>query len=203
MKVRDLLELKTDIDVYDDVCEELAIAFCGPLKLTEEGEKEFAEVLDYEIEIENGSYGLDIVIVHVDDPVERVWKRKLRMAKLLFESAAGFCGDESYSKWFVSENKFEDQYPKYDFDGRVVTISLPDGKRYMSVMGGLFGDSFSAFFGFLCAEIEYYRLGYLKPSDKLRDLPWEDIEIVEKILVNHIKSNSFVTVEGAVYECVK
>ena len=29
MKVRDLLKTEIDIDVYDDVCEELGIAFCG------------------------------------------------------------------------------------------------------------------------------------------------------------------------------
>ena len=28
MTVKDLLKMEVDIDVYDDVCEELAIAFC-------------------------------------------------------------------------------------------------------------------------------------------------------------------------------
>ena len=36
MKIKDLLEMEIDVDVYDNVCEELAIAFCGATKLTEE-----------------------------------------------------------------------------------------------------------------------------------------------------------------------
>ena len=51
MTVKDLIQQDIDIDVYDDVCEDLAIAFCGPCELTEEGQKEFAEVMDYEIEL--------------------------------------------------------------------------------------------------------------------------------------------------------
>lgn len=35
MKVRDFIKQSIDVDVYDDVCEELAIAFCGPMELTD------------------------------------------------------------------------------------------------------------------------------------------------------------------------
>ena len=95
MTVKDLLQMNVDIDVYDDVCEELAIAFCGPMELTDEGKKEFAEALDYEVELE-GSY----VTVKVDDPEDKVWKRKLRKAKKLFEGMAGYCSVDDYDRWF-------------------------------------------------------------------------------------------------------
>lgn len=104
MKVRDLLPQEIDIDVYDDVCEELAIAFCGPLKLTKEGEREFAEVLDYEIELATEAYGLTCAVVHVDDTDEKVWKRKLRKAKNFFYAAAGYCDCDDYDRWFEEED---------------------------------------------------------------------------------------------------
>lgn len=94
MKVRDLISQEIDIDVYDDVCEELGIAFCGPMALTAAGEAEFAEVMDYEISITN-----DYAIVHVDAP-EGVWQKKLKKAKRFFNSAAGYCADVDYKNWF-------------------------------------------------------------------------------------------------------
>ena len=37
----------------------------------------------------------------VDDPDDKVWKRKLRKAKEFFNSAAGECAWDDYEKWFV------------------------------------------------------------------------------------------------------
>ena len=53
MKVRELLKMDIDIDVYDNVTEELAVAFCGPMELTEAGIRRFGEVLDYWVELTN------------------------------------------------------------------------------------------------------------------------------------------------------
>lgn len=102
-KVRDLLPMHVDIDVCDDVCEELYIAFCGPVTLTDEGMDEFGEVLGYPIEIlENPTIG-PLCIVHIDDDNDRVWERRLRIAKRFFYSAAGYCADEDYTRWFKQE----------------------------------------------------------------------------------------------------
>lgn len=98
MKVRDLLSMDVDIDVYDDVCEALAIAFCGPQELTPEGEAQFSEVMDYDVEI----YG-DHAVVCVDDDDPRVWQRKLRNAKGFFEAAAGYCDADEYDEWFKED----------------------------------------------------------------------------------------------------
>lgn len=97
--VRDLLAMDIDIDVCDDVCESLYIAFCGPMKLTAQGEEEFAYALDLEVKI-----GSDCAVVCVDHPEEREWRRNLREAKHLFESAAGLCSADDWDEWFVKED---------------------------------------------------------------------------------------------------
>lgn len=104
MTVRNMLKWDASIDVYDDVCEALAIAFCGPQELTPEGEAYFAEVLDYPITVFSESNYADAhVVVAVDDPEDKVWKRKLRKAREFFESAAGYCADSDYKKWFKED----------------------------------------------------------------------------------------------------
>ena len=80
MKVKDLIEQEIDIDVYDDVCEELGIAFCGPLFLTEQGREKFGDVLEYPVSLAF----VGMAIVHVDDADEKVWKKRLRKAKEFF-----------------------------------------------------------------------------------------------------------------------
>ena len=85
-----------DVDVYDDVCEELGIAFCGEIKLTNEGAEHFKEVLQYNIKVDEDC---GVAIVNVDAE-EGVWQRKLRNAKSFFYAAAGYCADDDWNKWF-------------------------------------------------------------------------------------------------------
>ena len=107
MKVRDLLPMDVDIDVYDDVCEELAIAFCGPMKLTAEGERKFADVMDYEMKLVDYGFGVEATVC-VNDDNDRVWRERLAKAKEFFESAAGYCAEEDYDKWFDMEDENDD-----------------------------------------------------------------------------------------------
>lgn len=93
MKIRDFIKMDIDIDVYDNVCDGIGIAYCGPMSLTEEGEKRFAEVMEYDIEI-NG----DVAIVDTDHDD---WKHRLKKAKDFFYSIAGYCDADSYDKWFA------------------------------------------------------------------------------------------------------
>lgn len=99
MTIKDLIQMEIDIDVYDDVCEELGIAFCGPQPLTPEGQKHFAGIMDYKVEFVNGGYG-HVAIVKIDDPDEAVWTARLRKAKEFFDSAAGYCPCDDYDRWF-------------------------------------------------------------------------------------------------------
>ena len=118
-KVRDFIKFNDDIDVYDDVCEELGIAFCGPMLLTEAGEEHFAEVLDYDIQIDfSGS--IKTAAVRVDDDDEKVWKHKLKKASEFFYALAGYCAADDYDKWFT-----EPEFGQYDTN--------PDGMMEMTV----------------------------------------------------------------------
>lgn len=113
LRVLHLLMLNEDVDVYDDVCEELGIAFCNPFDddkvhmwseyLTEEGMEKFGEVLFYPAhivkQIINGDAFYNF-IVEIDDEDDKVWKKRLRKAKEFFESAAGYCSCEDYDEWF-------------------------------------------------------------------------------------------------------
>ena len=103
MKVRDLIEQEFDVDVYDDVCEELGIAFCGPLVLTDLGKEKFADVLNYGVSLYDG-----VAIVNCSAAGDG-WENRLRKAKEFFEAAAGYCAADDYIQWF--EEEFEKWIP--------------------------------------------------------------------------------------------
>lgn len=94
MKVKDLLRMQIDIDVYDNVCEELGIAFCGAMKLTNKGKKRFADALEYDIILDGHN---NVAIIDIDFPD---WEDRLAKAKELFYSLAGYCDDCDYEEWF-------------------------------------------------------------------------------------------------------
>lgn len=103
MKVREFIkeweneEEHNDIDVYDNVCEELGICYCVGTKLTKEGEEHFKEVLDYDIDVHEEYCN---AVIDVDDE-EGIWQKKLKKAKEFFYSAAGYCDESDYDKWFA------------------------------------------------------------------------------------------------------
>lgn len=92
MKVKEFIRGEYDIDVYDDLCEELGICACCPIELTDEGARFFADVLEYDIVYMDEDEA--VAVVHVQNDHE------LQKAKHFFWSAAGYCNEESYSKWF-------------------------------------------------------------------------------------------------------
>lgn len=92
MKVSEFIKGEYDIDVYDDLCEELGIAAVCPIELTAEGKRFFADVLEYEVvDMDEAEC---YAVVHVQNDYE------LQKAKHFFWSAAGYCNEESYDKWF-------------------------------------------------------------------------------------------------------
>ena len=97
MKIKDLLSLEIDIDIANTVTDDLWPAFCGPLALTSEGAKEFADVLELNItEIDTKSA---VAVIQVDAPGE-LWKHNFIRAHKFFRAAAGYCAESEYSKWF-------------------------------------------------------------------------------------------------------
>lgn len=121
MKVKDLIQMDVDIDVYDNVCEELGIAFCGALHLTEKGKRKFVDVLEYDVTLTNNG-GYIVAIVDVDG---ENWKTKLRNAKEFFESAAGYCTTEEYDEWFSPDPIY-----KVWVDGRLKTVTYDKEQAY-------------------------------------------------------------------------
>ena len=91
---------KPDIDVYDDVVEELGIAYCSGQTLTKAGWEHFSRIMDYEIEIYygTGDWDFDIAVVKLNDYED--WEERLGYVSEFFHSAAGYCADTDYNKWF-------------------------------------------------------------------------------------------------------
>lgn len=104
MKIRDLLSTDVDIDITNNVTDDFAAAFVGPLKLTEDGEKEFADVLDYDVVLSDGCAE---IIVHRpdDDALNNIieWRMRWFKASRFFNSAAGYCSEEHFKRWFDTE----------------------------------------------------------------------------------------------------
>lgn len=101
MKIKDFIEKFTGtIDVCDNYCEELGIAYCGE-KLTEEGKNHFAEALELEV----AHFDNEVLVVKVDEKgiVADEAEHRLEIARDLFESIAGTCAAEDWDKWFTEE----------------------------------------------------------------------------------------------------
>ena len=98
MKVKEFIKMDVDVDVYDNITEELAIAFCGAVELTKEGEFYFSVILNREVELdeENGVAIIDCEDEFFPDNDEFY----LEQAKELFYSAAGYCTEEKYNQYF-------------------------------------------------------------------------------------------------------
>ena len=98
MKVKDMIKMEIDVDVYDNVCEELAVAFCGgDVRLTDEGKREFADVLEYDVDLDLDNY---VAVVDID---RGDWRKRLSRAQALFYSLAGFCSSTDYDRWFTDD----------------------------------------------------------------------------------------------------
>ena len=102
MKVKDMFtvefaETYGDVDVYDDVCCDLGVAYCGTL-LTKEGRTHFRSVMNLEVTLEqHPRHGYWEAVVHIDG---EGWERRLKKCQELFEGAAGYISEKEYHKWF-------------------------------------------------------------------------------------------------------
>lgn len=95
MSFMDFIERDGEHDVYDDVCDGIGVCYCGGMKLTDEGKKEFAEILECELDVCDEESLATFLIDECKD-----WKRKYKVAKAFFWSAAGYCVDDDFNKWF-------------------------------------------------------------------------------------------------------
>lgn len=98
MTIREFIKQEIDIDICDNVYDSYYPAFCGPVHLTEEGEKEFADVLDYEI-----TPYVNECIAIVDVDYYDNYAEAHRKAKYFFTALAGYVDDDLWNKWFYFE----------------------------------------------------------------------------------------------------
>ena len=102
MSVAEFIRREGDVDIVDDVCEELYIAVCRPVLLTEEGKREFADVLEYTVMYdEDDDDGIALLCIEDDD--DEVWERRLRRATKFFYGHAGYCSAEKWDRWFIED----------------------------------------------------------------------------------------------------
>lgn len=99
MTLRNFIKHEGDTDIYDDVYDGIGICFCGALRLKKEGQRRYADILDLEVE----KVGQCEAILHIDDPDEELVKHRYRMAKDFFWSAAGYCDDADWHRWFYED----------------------------------------------------------------------------------------------------
>lgn len=101
MTIRDLMLGEADIDVYSDAYDFDGWAICPPILITEEGEKEWGDVLDHSVKLVDGWSGI-IALFNVGecaDEDEEEEKTKRTIAFL--EAQAGYCSADDWDKWFV------------------------------------------------------------------------------------------------------
>lgn len=103
MTIRELMKHDIDIDVYNNITDDEAVALVCPMELTEEGEQEWGDVLNYIVEVNtDGNYSYAICIC--DDNPNIKWQTKKKRLTNFLWSAAGYCSEENYDKWFLDES---------------------------------------------------------------------------------------------------
>lgn len=96
--IRGLLRMNIDIDVYDDDSDGIGIAFCGPVGLTDEGKKEWEDILDYKVSFVDGTICGDIAVVKIPDDVD--YDEMLDRCSDFFGALAGYCSQSDWDEWF-------------------------------------------------------------------------------------------------------
>lgn len=117
MTVKEMMERVrkdgNDVDFIDNYDERALCAYCGT-KLTEEGEREFADALALEIDEENtlyeGLFNDNLVKKYGEQVVVKCNTEKdARCLNDLLKCMAGYCGEDDYDKWFSDDDDEEEK----------------------------------------------------------------------------------------------
>lgn len=98
MTIRELMGYEIDIDIANNVTDSLGCCLVCPTKLTEEGEREWGDVLDYVVDVYGDDNYAECI---VDDDHNIKWQTKKRRLDEFLASAAGYCSEYDYNKWFM------------------------------------------------------------------------------------------------------
>ena len=96
MKFRDFIKQDIDIDTNDGIID-WEIAFCGPCKLTEEGEKHFAPLMDKDIVFDDSTPGYKWA------QAEGLTNSEGKLFREFLQAHAGYVSTELFDKWFILE----------------------------------------------------------------------------------------------------
>lgn len=99
--IRDFLRMDISVDVISDYSDDLWIAFEGPVRLTEDGERKFHSVLSLLVEFRPGFGGM-VACVLIDH--RKDCERLNRKCVEFFESLAGYCSADDWDRWFVYDD---------------------------------------------------------------------------------------------------
>ena len=99
--LKDLLPLNIECDVWDSETDDLGIALVGPTELTEEGARAFKDILDLPVSFEIiNEIIVATVNVALPEDCDDEWRHRQQMLFRFLKSAAGYCSEETYSKYF-------------------------------------------------------------------------------------------------------
>ena len=88
-----------DIDVYNDVWDDEGVAICLPLHFTDECLREFADVLELEVEVKP-QWGYESLVVQLDKLPDNEQSKMRRRLNVFLWAQAGYCSCEDWDKWF-------------------------------------------------------------------------------------------------------
>ena len=95
MTVREFLtKCEEDVDVCTDVIDHGEVAYCPVILLTDDGEKEWSDILDLNVDV-NYRWNVAVVECPTEELDDRAWD--------FFMSIAGYCSDSNWEKWFKCE----------------------------------------------------------------------------------------------------
>lgn len=110
MKLEEMLTgIDFDVDVCDDYMDDLDVAFCPPICLTEAGREKFKDILDLDVRV-NKSHSYALVLI--DDKENCGYLHKMLVDFVW--SLAGYCSDSDWNKWFY--------YPDEDYEDDVSEV---------------------------------------------------------------------------------
>lgn len=88
---------EVDVDVYDNEDYYNGIAVCCPVRMTEQGKKEWADVLRMPL----SEISASILIVNVSRRTEKQESKRARRLRDFLLATAGYVSDKKYMEWFI------------------------------------------------------------------------------------------------------
>lgn len=93
-----------DCDVFNTLTDSCDIAFVGPIAMTDAGKEEFSDILNLQVRVDTDSdYPTAVVEITDSGAIE-----KLRKLRTFLKSAAGYCPQSTWDRWFYFPDETEE-----------------------------------------------------------------------------------------------